>query len=36
MIGPYRDVCLLCNSSSSLTGLSPKELRYILKKLKDM
>lgn len=36
MEGPYHDVCLLCSSFSSLTGLSPKELKYILKKLKDM
>lgn len=33
---PYHNVCLLHNSFSSLTGMSPNELRYHLKKLKDM
>lgn len=36
MEDPYHNVCLLHHSFSSLAGMSPRELKYILKKLKDM
>lgn len=36
MEGPFNCICLPCNSFSSLTGLTPEELRYTLKKLKQM
>lgn len=36
MEGPFNGICLRCNSFSSLTGLTPEELKCSLKKLKEM